>query len=249
MTMTKSRKKLLFYPLFFGVLLLIFYWALSDERPFNESKLAVINAQIPPFSFIDQNGKVITNKETEGKVYVAEYFFTTCKGICPKMNTNMRRVYDRFSNEPDFMILSHTCMPEVDSVPMMKAYEQKILNEKLVQQPDKSYKMASANSATQPQTNGNKNWHFLTGEKDMLYKLARQGYMIDDGKSDTAQKIENQFIHTQFFALMDKYGRVRGIYDGLVEKEVQKLLSDIPDLLREKLDHARFLNGFSSDPN
>ena len=107
----KNRKHLLFYIVFFTLLLGVFYWALSDERPFQESKLAVINAQIPTFSFLDQNNKTITNKETEGKVYVAEYFFTSCKGICPKMNTNMRRVYDQFKNETDFLILSHTCMP------------------------------------------------------------------------------------------------------------------------------------------
>ena len=83
----------------------------------------------------------------------------------------------------------------------------------------------------------------------MLYNLARHGYMIDNGKSDTTQLISDQFIHTQFFALVDKYGRVRGIYDGLVEKEIEKLLTDIPDLLKEKIDHTRFLNGFSNTPN
>ncbi len=245
----KNRKYLLFYILFFALLLGVFYWALSDERPFVESKLAVINAQIPPFSFINQNNKIITNRETEGKVHVAEYFFTSCKGICPKMNTNMRRVYDQFKNEPDFLILSHTCMPETDSVSLMKAYEQKMLKGDLKKQEDGSYKFTPSLSSDSVLVTTNHNWHFLTGDKSMLYNLARHGYMIDNGKTDTTQLISNQFIHTQFFALVDKYGRVRGIYDGLVEKEIEKLLTDIPDLLREKIDHARFLNGFSNTPN
>ena len=73
--------------------------------------------------------------------------------------------------------------------------------------------------------------------------------MIDNGKPDSTQRIENQFIHTQFFALVDRYGRVRGIYDGLIEDEIQKLMMDIPELMKEKIDHTRFLNGFSNSPN
>jgi len=95
----------------------------------------------------------------------------------------------------------------------------------------------------------NKTWYFLTGNKTDLYKMARQGYMIDNGKSDSTQRIEDQFIHTQFFALVDRYGRVRGIYDGLIEEEVKKLIADIPELMKEKIDHTRFLNGFSNSPN
>ena len=79
--------------------------------------------------------------------------------------------------------------------------------------------------------------------------MARQGYMIDNGKSDSTQRIENQFLHTQFFALVDRYGRVRGIYDGLIEVDIQKLMTDIKALLKEKIDHTRFMNGFSNSPN
>jgi protein SCO1/2 len=95
----------------------------------------------------------------------------------------------------------------------------------------------------------NKNWKFLTGNKSELYKMARQGYMIDNGKPDSTQRIENQFLHTQFFALVDRYGRVRGIYDGLIEAEIQKLLLDIPALMKEKVEPGRFLNGFSNNPS
>jgi protein SCO1/2 len=94
----------------------------------------------------------------------------------------------------------------------------------------------------------NSHWFFLTGDKAKLYDLARHGYMIDNGKTDSTQQISDQFIHTQFFALVDKYGRVRGVYDGLIEKEIQKLINDIPELISEKVQPARFLNGFSNDP-
>jgi protein SCO1/2 len=232
---------------FFGILLLLFFWAIKDEHQFTDSKLAVINANIPAFEFINQDGKVISQKNTEGKVYVAEYFFTTCKGICPKMNLNMRRVYDQFKDEQDFMIISHTCMPEVDSINLLKAYEQKMLNATVVKKDDNSYKLES--EANNNATSKNTQWNFVTGKKSDLYKMARQGYMIDNGKPDSLQGVANQFIHTQFFALVDRYGRVRGIYDGLKEDELQKLISDIPELLKEKIDHTRFMNGFSNTPN
>ncbi|MEN9964695.1 MAG: hypothetical protein RL582_1790, partial [Bacteroidota bacterium] len=161
------------------------------------------------------------------------------------MNTNMRRVYDLFKVKEDFLILSHTCMPEVDSVSLMKTYEQKMLTGEIKEQRDGSFKFIPAvNPTSIPE---NKNWKFLTGSKADLYTMARQGYMIDNGKPDTTQ-IKDQFIHTQFFALVDRYGRVRGIYDGLVENEVQKLFKDIPLLMEEKVKPTRFVNGFGNNP-
>jgi protein SCO1/2 len=241
----KKNKKLLIYLAFFGLLLSIFYFAIREERPFQEANLAVINNKLPDFEFIDQNGKAFNNSQTEGKIYVAEYFFTTCKGICPKMNTNMRRIYDEFKDKEDFLILSHTCMPEVDSVNLLKAYEQKMLTGKLEEQSNGSFKLIP--SAVSENLPANKNWKFLTGSKSSLYQMARQGYMIDNGKPDSVQ-IKDQFIHTQFFALVDRYGRVRGIYDGLIETEIQKLFKDIPLLMKEKVKPARFMNGFSNNP-
>jgi cytochrome oxidase Cu insertion factor (SCO1/SenC/PrrC family) len=96
---------------------------------------------VEDFSFTNQDGKKITEWDVDGKVYVAEYFFTTCQGICPIMNANMRRVYDAFKDEPGFMILSHTCMPETDSIPLLKAYEAKMINGKLQKKPDGSYEI------------------------------------------------------------------------------------------------------------
>ncbi len=233
---------------FFAVLLTIFLWVVSREEHFTDSKLAVINPLIPAFSFVNQDGKTITQKNTADKVYVAEYFFTSCKGICPKMNANMRRVFDQYKNENDFLILSHTCMPETDSVPLLKDYEQKMINGILLKKEDGSFKISNATAESNTAVK-NTNWNFVTGDKTQLYKMARQGYMIDNGKPDSTQRMEDQFIHTQFFALVDRYGRVRAIYDGLKEDEIQKLIGDIAGLLKEKIDHTRFMNGFSNSPN
>ncbi len=242
------KNKLWIYLGFFAVLLSVFYFFIFRDYDFSASKLAVINPLVPEFSFIDQNGKTISQRDTDDKVYVAEYFFTTCKGICPKMNANMRRIFDQYKDVPNFMIVSHTCMPEVDSMPLLKAYEQKMINGILIRNEDGSYKInemqgIGTNLAENP------NWHFVTGDKKKLYDMARIGYTIDNGKPDSLQRIEDEFIHTQFFALVDKYRRVRGIYDGLKEEEIQKLMIDINGLLKEKVAPKRFMTGFSNNPN
>lgn len=239
------RKRILIYGGFFAALVIAFWYFVFKDEDLSRSPLIVINANVPDFSFINQDGKTITAREVDGKVYVAAYFFTTCKGICPRMNANMRRVYDAYKNEPGFMILSHTCMPETDSVPLLKSYETKMINGQLVNNVDGSYRIETGDTITRI---ANTNWNFLTGEKTALYKMARQGYMIDNNKPDSLQNIADQFIHTQFFALVDKQRRVRGIYDGLKNVEIQKLLEDIKGLLKEKVDHPRFMNGFSNNP-
>lgn len=231
---------------FFALLLTVFYLLVFRDYDFSKSNLAVIN-DVQEFSFINQNGKAVTQRDVEGKVYVAEYFFTTCKGICPKMNANMRRVFDAYKDEPGFMILSHTCMPETDSVPLLKAYEEQMIGGKLKKNSDGSYKI-EYDTAGKPIVNPN--WNFVTGDKASLYKMARESYMIDNNKPDSSQLIKDQFIHTQFFRLVDKQGRTRGeVYDGLKNDEVEKLISDIKDLLKEKVSSKRFMNGFSNNPN
>ncbi len=239
-------KRLLMYVGFFALLLTVFYLLVFRDYDFSKSNLAVIN-DVQEFSFVNQNGKVITQRDVEGKVYVAEYFFTTCKGICPKMNANMRRVFDAYKDEPGFMILSHTCMPETDSVSLLKAYEEQMIGGKLKKNSDGSYKIeydTAAKSIINP------NWNFVTGDKTLLYKMARESYMIDNNKPDSSQLIKDQFIHTQFFRLVDKQGRTRGeVYDGLKNDEVEKLITDIKDLLKEKVSSKRFMNGFSNNPN
>jgi protein SCO1/2 len=240
-------KKIWFYLGFFALLLGGFYFFIFRDYDFSASKLDVIVEEVPAFRFVNQDGKAITQSDTDGKVYVAEFFFTTCRGICPQMNANMRRVFEAYKAEPQFLILSHTCMPEVDSVPVMKAYENKIINGNLGKKPDGSYRVTELPGAGNIAVS-NHNWHFLTGDKKTLYNMARVGYMIDNGKPDSTQRIEDQFIHTQFFALVDKYRRVRGIYDGLKENEVQKLMGDIQGLLKERVAPKRFMNGFSNNP-
>lgn len=241
------RRKLLVYVAFFVVLLAGFYILVFRDYDFTKSNLPVLNDNVQDFSFTDQNGKTITQQQVEGKVYVAEYFFTTCKGICPRMNANMRRVYDAYKDEPGFMILSHSCMPETDSVPLLKAYEARMLNGILKTNTDGSYKFSGDSAAAAlPQAT---NWFFVTGDKAALYKMARQSYMIDNNKPDSTQLIKDQFIHTQFFALVDKERRVRGIYDGLQNAEIEKLITDIKGLLKEKITTKRFMNGFSNNPN
>ncbi len=218
------NKKLFFYVLFFVVLFAAFYFGLKMAVPgFADVKLPVLS-YVQPFSFTNQEGKTVTQRNTTGKVYVAEYFFTTCKGICPKMNVNMKKIYEKFKDEKDFLILSHTVDPERDSVLRMKRYAD-------------SLGIAPGN------------WWFLTGRKDSLYLAARVSYLLDDPKNGN-NKIEDQFIHTQFFALVDKNGRVRKIYDGLKNEELEELTVDIPKLLNEKSNSSNFKNSiFGNNPN
>lgn len=193
---------------FFSVLVLIFYFALTRLIPgFSTKKVAPVSF-VRPFSFTSQDGQSFTDRDVSGKVYVAEYFFTTCKGICPKMNNNLRQVYEALKDENDFLILSHTCDPETDSVPVMKKYADSM-------------------------TVDTRKWIFLTGRKDSLYNMARVSYTIDD-PANNLKSLEDDFLHTQFWALVDRNGDVRKIYDGLRESEVNMLIRDARKLLAEK---------------
>lgn len=242
------KRKIWIYIAFFAALLGFFYVLVFRDYDFSKSNLPIINDNVQDFAFTDQNGKQLTQRNVEDKVYVTEYFFTTCRGICPKMNANMRRVYDVFKDEPGFMIVSHTCMPEVDSVPLLKRYEQRMLSGKIATNADGSYRLDEDSVAVNKGGLAATNWFFVTGDKEPLYKMARQSYMIDNNKPDSTQLIKDQFIHTQFFALVDKQRRLRGIYDGLQNDEIEKLKRDIKDLLKEKITTKRFMNGFSNNP-
>ncbi|HUR67340.1 MAG TPA: SCO family protein [Chitinophagaceae bacterium] len=192
---------------FFTVLVLVFYFVLTRLIPgFGQKKVDAIS-YVKPFSFTDQDGKKLTEKDVDGKVYVAEYFFTTCKGICPKMNNNMKTVYDALKNEKDFLILSHTCDPDNDSVGQMKKYADSLGVD-------------------------TRKWIFLTGDKKELYDMARVSYTIDDPKNNLTS-IDDDFLHTQFWALVDQNGDVRKIYDGLKETEVNELIKDAEKLLKK----------------
>ena len=200
------KKRSVFLLVFFGVLLLSFYAVLMATTDFGKVKLPVLNT-VHPFSFIKQDGQQITEKDVQGKVYVAEFFFTTCKGICPKMNRNMQAVYGELKTEKDFLILSHTVDPETDSVAQLKKHAESL--------------------GASPE-----NWWFLTGTKENLYRTARESYLLDDPDNST-KNITEQFLHTQFFSLVDRTGRVRGIYDGLKQDEIKAMKEDIYKLLQE----------------
>ncbi|RTL58245.1 MAG: SCO family protein [Sphingobacteriales bacterium] len=200
------KKKIRWYTLFFLVLIIVFYVAAFWGTDAWRAKLPVLT-QVKPFKFLNQDGNAVSEQDVQNKVYVAEYFFTTCKGICPKMNRNMEKVYDKFKGEENFLILSHTVDPERDSSARLKHYADSLKVDV-------------------------KKWWFLTGTKDDLYSTARQSYLLDDQNNNKA-KIEEQFIHTQLFALVDKQKRVRGIYDGLKEEELLQLMKDIKTLLGE----------------
>ncbi len=163
---------------------------------------------VDTFSFVNQDGRTVTRKDVEGKVYVVEYFFTTCKGICPKMNENMARVYQAYRGNPDVMILSHTVDPLNDTVGAMKAYAQKF----------------NADS---------KQWLFLTGDKQRLYDMARESYYIAP-EGDPSTKIDEDFIHDNKFILIDQTGHTRAYYDGLNRASVDTLIGDIGLVLKEK---------------
>jgi protein SCO1 len=201
-------KKLKFYIIFFVLLVLGFYYALTQVIPgFGKVKLPILS-YVQPFRFTNQDGRNVTNQDVAGKVYVAEYFFTTCKSICPIMNTNMRDIYEAYKHEPGFLILSHTCDPETDTVAQIKKYAD------------------SLKVNTQQ-------WIFLTGPKDSLYLAARNSYLLDDSENNL-QNIDDQFLHTQYFALVDKSGQVRKIIDGLKKEELKELKKYIGVLLKEE---------------
>ncbi|MFK7785797.1 MAG: SCO family protein [Crocinitomicaceae bacterium] len=165
--------------------------------------------RIGDFSFLNQHGETITQDEVEGKVYIAEYFFTTCGTICPKMNKQMQRVQFEFADNDDVRILSFTVDPEVDTVAQMKRY-------------------ADSHGAKSGQ------WHFLTGSKEELYSLARRSFFVlKPAEAQNLGDVGSDFIHTNNFVLVDGLGRIRGYYDGTSKEDVDELMLDIERLLDE----------------
>lgn len=194
-------KKARWYIGFFVGLILIFFFTV---RPWIKKKDTI--SVVQPFAFVNQDGQRVTDKDVEGKVYVAEYFFTSCSGICPTLNTNMKKVYEKFKGSKDFLILSHTCDPERDSVPTLKRYADSL----------------GVNTAQ---------WMFLTGRKDSLYTAARISYTIDD-PANNLRNIEDDFLHTQYWALVNRNGEVKKIYDGLKENEISAMIREIEKTLK-----------------
>jgi len=208
----RNKKVTVFLIAFFIILSAVFmayYYSVSREQPKRLPVLGAGDHRVRQFSFTSQDGKTVSNKDVAGKIYVVEYFFTTCKGICPKMNENMRKVYDAFRGNEDVMILSHTVDPVKDTVAAMKAYSLKF--------------------DADP-----RQWLFLTGDKKELYDMARYSYLVT-AVDDTAQvDIQSDFIHTDRFVLVDRTGHIRGQYEGTDAGSVNQLIGDIKELLQEK---------------
>jgi protein SCO1/2 len=203
-------KKTWFYIGFFVLLVVGFFVFLSYKIPsFANPKIPPIST-VEPFSFLDQDGKTISNEDVKGKVYVATFFFTSCTSVCPRLNNNLKPVNAEFKDESNFLVLSFTCDPSRDSVQKLKWYADSVLK-----------------------VNTSK-WVFLTGNKDSLYAMARHSYMIDDPKNEV-QNGETDFLHTQLIALVNKKGEVVKIYDGLKPSEISQMQAEIKKLLKEEI--------------
>jgi protein SCO1/2 len=198
---------LLIFFMLLGLGFLRYYYSVMKEHPRRLPTIGEPGQHVKPFSFINQDGKIVTNKDLDGKIYVAEFFFSTCEGICPIMNENMTKVYQTYRGQADFAILSHTVKPEEDTVAQLKRHAAKY--------------DADANQ-----------WMFLTGEKDSLYRMAIYSYLIP-----VEEKIDSNgipaFIHSENFILVDKEKKLRGVYDGTDKSAVDKLIKDIVELRKE----------------
>jgi protein SCO1 len=208
-----NRYYILGFVFFSVVTLSLFYNALKPKKTLpiytpamvnpelvdEDIQYIVKNHRIAPFSFVNQNGQTITQKNYEGKIYVADFFFTTCGSICPKMTTNMTLVQKAFLNNPKVMLLSHTVFPETDSVSVLKKYalENHVVDAK---------------------------WNLVTGDKKEIYTLARKSYLaVKLGKPSELYDM----VHTENFVLVDDKKQVRGFYDGTKTAEIEKLIADI----------------------
>lgn len=215
----KSRNTFLFLIAFTVIVVPIFYQLIKvDERlpiynPADINPKLVDtslrgknkNHKIGNFTLINQNGKTITNKDYEGKIYITDFFFTRCQTICLVMAYNMAELQEYYKNDNDIMFLSHSVTPTIDSIAVLRSYANKkgVIDHK---------------------------WNVTTGDKKHIYNLARKNYfaVLDDGNGD-----ENDFIHTENFVLIDKERRIRGIYDGTEKKNMEKIIADIT-LLKEE---------------
>jgi len=215
------------YGLFASIMLIIslsaifmFYNVLTPEKKLpiyqpNMVKFQLVDStiqhikrfhKIGKFSLLNQNNEIITNETYDGKIYIADFFFTTCPGICPIMKENMIVLQDEFINDDDILLLSHTVTPEIDSVPVLKKYsqEQGVLDSK---------------------------WNMVTGDKKQIYELARKSYLVAE---DIESPIQYDMIHTENFVLVDSKRRIRGFYDGTDSNVMKDLINDVKILKKEE---------------
>ena len=173
------------------------YW--EGESKFSKDTLHTI----APFEFTNQDGNVVTGSNYKNKIYVADFFFTICPGICPTLTSNLKKVAEAFKENPDVMFLSYSVTPDIDSVAQLKKYAQK--------------------------HNLPASWNLVTGDKEEIYTLARQSYFAE--REIGFQNSTQEFLHTEHFILVDNEGHIRGIYNGTLELEAGRLIDDIQLLL------------------
>jgi protein SCO1/2 len=162
--------------------------------------------RIPPFQLINQDGEIITDETFAGKIYITDFFFTSCPGICPEMTESMAVLQEEFLDDEAILLLSHSVTPTIDSVSVLKAYAdlKGIQSEK---------------------------WHLATGDKAEIYSLGRQSYFVEEDLG--LEKTDDEFLHTENFVLIDHQGHIRGIYNGLKTASIQTLIADVKTLKKE----------------
>lgn len=201
-----------------AVIVYLFYNALQPKKILKVYSPAMVNEElvaqeiqhirkyhtIADFSLTNQNGETITQADYEDKIYVADFFFTTCPTICPIMTKNMAGLQEKIKDDPEVLLLSHSVTPQIDSVPQLKKYamEKGVIDTK---------------------------WNLVTGDKKHIYELARKSYLAAKTDGDGGPF---DMIHTENFILVDKEKRIRGFYDGTQEADMEKLLEDL-NILKE----------------
>ncbi|HQW98176.1 MAG TPA: SCO family protein [Flavobacteriales bacterium] len=187
----------------------IYHPAQLDQRLVDPSlKGAKGEHHISDFHLTDQFGGNFTLNDVGHRIIVADFFFTTCATICPKMTTQMERVQEAYKDDPRLLLLSHSVTPEMDSVPVLAAY-------------------AELHNADPDR------WRFLTGDRKQIYALARKSYFAAMDEGDGGP---DDFVHTENFVLVDPQRRIRGFYDGTNATDVERLIGDIGKLLEEKVE-------------
>ena len=215
----KYKRFIIFFGVVSSIILLLFYEALLPQKKLPVFQPAMVNYElvdstiqhtkkfhrIADFELINQNGKTVTNENFNGKIYVADFFFTTCPTICISMTDNLLKVQKEIQNNPNILLISHSVTPKIDSVTQLKKYAiEKGVNDK--------------------------KWHLVTGDKKVIYKLARKSYLAVKDEGDGGPF---DMIHTENFILVDPDKRIRGFYDGTDSKEIKRLLLEIKILNSE----------------
>lgn len=185
------------------------YYLSADFTPHwdsDDADLPRIAPRVAAFDFVDQAGDRFGSEDVAGKIYVANFFFVRCSGICPLMATQLSRVLAAFQDDPDVVLVSHSVTPSMDTVPILEHY-------------------AAANQIDA------KTWRLLTGDRDEIYRLARGSYFAESNAE--LESTENDFLHTENVVLVDRVGRLRGVYNGTLPLDMARLIEDIRTLKSE----------------